>query len=232
MMGPRAAVIFSVGVGALVLVATALSVPPTLSFVSVQDRHPRATFSAPRSDSATMYIATRPDRATDGRFLDENIEDLDILTDAEIQAGSWAYESQLDPGTYYLMLRASPDFASCWIFDEARYDPACADGFSSVVPLTVPRPTSRYAASVSVLRFLKRVELRFAVTPLGDRLPYRVCYRLANKQRRCIRGAVDGFDWNSRATDTLSLTTRRLPPRTTFTWLVGGKAVAVKRVRV
>jgi hypothetical protein len=100
------------------------------------------------------------------------------------------------------------------------------------MPLTIPRPTSRYAAYVSVLRFIKRVELRLAVTPLGDRLPYRVCYRLANKQRRCLRGTVDGFDWNSRATDSLSLTTRRLPKLTTFTWIVGGKAVAVKRVRI
>jgi hypothetical protein len=100
------------------------------------------------------------------------------------------------------------------------------------VPLTVPRPTSRYAASVRIFRFIKRVELGLAVTPLGDRLPYRVCYRLVSKQRRCLRGAVDGYDWNSRATDTLSPTTRRLPRLTTFTLDRRGKTIAVKRVRV
>jgi hypothetical protein len=200
--------------------------------VGVQDRHPFATFSAPRSDSAAIYFATRPDRATDGSFFSENVEVVDLLTDAEIQAGRWEYESQVDPGTYYVMLNASPDFAICWNFDLGAYDPSCADGYSAVVPLSVPRPASRYTASATVLRFLKRVELRFRVTPLGDRLPYRVCYRLTTKQRRCLVGIVDGFSWNSGASDTLSLTTRRLPRLTTFTWYVGGKAVAVKRVRI
>jgi hypothetical protein len=48
-----------------------------------------ATFSAPRADFATIYIASRPDRATDGSFLTENIKELDILTDSEIQSGRW-----------------------------------------------------------------------------------------------------------------------------------------------
>jgi hypothetical protein len=229
----RAAVALGIGVmAALVLVATALSVPPTLSSVGVQDRHPTATFSAPRSDFATIYLATKPGRATDGAFLSENIETLDLLTDAEIQAGHWVDDSQVDPGTYYVMLRASPDFDACWRDDLGGYDPACADGYSSVVPLTVPRPASRYVASTSVLRFLKRVELRLSAVPLGDRLPYRVCYRLVNKQRRCLVGTLDGFDWNSGATDTLSLNTRGLPRVTTFTWFVGNRVVAVKRARI
>ena len=215
----------------LVFGAAALGVPPTLSSVGVQDRHPLARFSAPKSDFATIELATRPDRATDGSFLSENVKVFDLLTDSEIQAGSWVYESQVDPGTYYAMLRASPDFDACWIFDQGAYDLSCAEGYSSVVPLTVPRPTSRYTGSATVLRFLKRVELRLAVTPLGERLPYRVCYRLTTKQRRCLVGTVDGFDWNSGASDTLSVTTRRLGRVTTFTWFVGARAVAVKRVR-
>jgi hypothetical protein len=229
----RAAVALTLGViAALALVATALGVAPTLSSVGVQDRHPTATFSAPRSDFATIYVARRPDRATSGEFLSENIETSDLLTDAEIQAGRWSHESQVDPGSYYVMLHASPDFDACWVDDLGAYDPACADGYSSVVPLTIPRPTSRYVASTTVLRFLKRVELRLSAVPLGDRLPYRVCYRLATKQRRCLVGTLDGFDWNSGASDTLSLTTRRLARLTTFTWFVAGKAVAVKRVRI
>lgn len=227
------AVALAIGVvAALVLVATALGVPPTLSSVGVQDRHPIATFSAAKSDLATIQLATRPDRATDGSFLSENVEVFDLLTDAEVQSGRWVYESQVEPGTYYVMLQASPDFDACWISDQGTYDPSCADGYSAVVPLTVPRPPARYTASATVFRFLKQVELRFGVTPLGDRLPYRVCYRLTTKQRRCLVGTVDGFSWNSGASDTLSLTTRRLARLTTFTWYVAGKAVAVKRVRI
>jgi len=228
----RAAVVLAVGcIGALALVATALSVLPTLSSVGVQDRHPLATFSAPKAEFARIDVATRPDRATDGSFLNANLEVSDFLTASEIQAGRWAYESQIAPGTYYVMLLALPDADACLISEQGDYDPSCADGYSGVLPLTVPRPASRYTASARVLRALNRVELRLRVTPLGDRLRYRVCYPLANGQRRCLVGAVEGFDWNSGASDILSLTTRRLPHVTTFTWLVGGKPVAVKRVR-
>ena len=49
----RAAVALTLGViAALTLAAIALGVPPTLSSVGAQDRHPPATFSAPRADSA------------------------------------------------------------------------------------------------------------------------------------------------------------------------------------
>lgn len=103
---------------------------------------------------------------------------------------------------------------------------------SSVVPLTVPRPTARYSASVTVYRYLKQAHLRLAVRPLGDSLRYRVCYRLATKQRRCLSGSVDGYDWNSGTSDTLTVSTRRLARLTTFTWLVGTRTVASKRIRV
>ena len=229
----RAAIALAVGVmGALVLVATALSVPPTLSSVAVQDRHPLATFSAPKAEFASIDVAIRPERATDGSFLNENVEVTDFLTASEIQAGRWAYESQIAPGRYYVMLLAAPDVDACLISDQGDYDPSCADGHSAVLPLTVPRPASRYTASARVRRSLQRVDLRLRVAPLGDRLRYRVCYQLTNQQRRCLTSAVEGFDWNSGASDMLSVTTRRLPPLTTFTWLVGGKAVATRRVRI
>jgi hypothetical protein len=41
----------------LVLAADALAVPPTLSTVGQQNRHPTASFSAPRADSATIYFS-------------------------------------------------------------------------------------------------------------------------------------------------------------------------------
>ena len=227
----RAVVALGIVLVALAVVAVAYGVPPTLTSVGASDRHPFATFSAPRSDFVSMQMASKPDRATDGSFLSENVEVFDLLTDSEIQAGRWAYESQVDPGTYYVMMKASPDFDSCYIFDQGVYDPACADGYSSVVPLTVPRPASRYVATAKLLRFLKQVDLRLVVAPLGDRLPYQVCYRVG-KKRRCLRGTVDGFDWNSGASDSLSASTRGMKGLTVFTWLVAGKPVAVKRVRV
>jgi hypothetical protein len=89
-------------------------------------------------------MATRPDRASDGGFLSENIADLDFLTADEIVAGSWLYETQLDPGTYYLMLRAS-DY-------ECSEHPDCIDGYSNVLALTIPLPTLTSTGARSIVR--------------------------------------------------------------------------------
>jgi hypothetical protein len=217
---------------ALTLANPATAVPPTLSSVSHQDRHPAATFSAPRADFATIYLASKPDRATDGSFLQENIEELDILADSEVQSGRWSDESQIDPGTYWVMLRASPDFDACYIFSTGTFDPACADGLSNVLTLVVPKPAIRYAARVTAYRYLGQASLSLTATPLGERLPYRVCYRLKNRKNRCLSGLIEGYSWNASADDTRTVTTRNLASVTTFTWYVGGAKVASKRVRI
>jgi len=216
----------------LLMPADALAVPPTLSAVGQANRHPTATFSAPRADDATIYIASKPDRATDGSFLTENVKTLDILTDSELQAGRWVSESQIDPGTYWVMLHASPDFNACYIDATGTYDPACADGFSNVQTLVVPEPTSRYAASVTVYRFIHQASLRLTARPLGEDRAYRACSKLATGRTRCLTGTLNGFDWNSSATDTLTVTTRGLPRLATFSWFVSGKRVAVKRALI
>jgi hypothetical protein len=180
----------------------------------------------------TIYIATKPDRATDGRFLSENITALDSLTSSEIQTGDWKDDSQLEPGTYYVMLRADPDFGSCYIYDSGGFDPACADGFSDVVTLVVPRPAVRYTATVRTYRYLSTIDLELRATPLGEKLPYRVCYRTTTKARRCLNGTVDGYSWSSSADDSLTVRRRGLPPVTTFTWTVNGRVVATKTVRL
>jgi hypothetical protein len=217
---------------ALVGPAEAFGVPPTLSSVTVENRHPVAIFSAPRSDFAFITLASKPDRATDGSFLSENVKASDILTDFEIQSGRWMSEDQLDPGTYWAMLRASPDFGSCYIFDTGGYDPACAQGYSNVVTLVVPRPAVRYSARVTVLRFLREVQLSLTATPLGENAPYRVCGAISKRRARCVGGTLEGFSWNSDATDTVTMNTRGLPTTTTFTWYVGTAKVATRRVRV
>jgi hypothetical protein len=124
---------------ALAINGSASAAPPTLKSVDAVNRHPSATFSAPKAASATMYVATKPDRATDGAFVTQNIVTTEQLTSSEIHSGSWASNTQVHPGTYYVMLSASPDFHACYVYGRSgQYRPSCAAGYSNVVSLTVP----------------------------------------------------------------------------------------------
>jgi hypothetical protein len=212
--------------------SAASAIAPKLTAVGAQRRHPSATFSAPRAGTATIYLASRPDRASDGSFLTEDVVELDVFTDAEIQAGRWLDERQVDPGRYYVLLRAFPDLDTCYALGDGTYDPGCADGFSNMLRLVVPKPVVRYAARVSVYRYLRDVSLELRASPLGERRPYRVCYPTRARKRRCLAGTLDGFSWNAGTEDTLTASTAGLAATTTFTWYVSGKAVARKRVRV
>jgi hypothetical protein len=216
---------------ALIFAGTAGAVPPTITTVGHQDRHPFITFSAPKSDHVVVEMSTKPDRATDGEFLSENQKVFAVMTDSEIQAGRWLYGYQLDPGTYYVLIRASPDFDLCYL-SGGTYDPSCASGYSDMTTLTIPKPLTRYRAEVTREPSLKRVRLRLVASPLGENVRYRVCYTTVTKKRQCLAGTLDGYSWNSSADDTLTASTRLLPTVTTFTWTVGGKSVATKRVRV
>jgi hypothetical protein len=129
------------------------------------------------------------------------------------------------------MLNASPDFASCYL-DSGGYDPACADGFSEPLPLTVPKPKTRYSTSVTKYRFLESMDLRLVARPLGERRKYKLCYATKRVARKCLTGTLNGYDWNASARDTLSVRTPALKRTTTFTWLVDGRKVASKHVRV
>jgi hypothetical protein len=229
----RLIVALVVVIASLGFVGGALASAPVLSSVTVSaDRHPSATLSAPKADFVAIYFASKPDRATDGSFFQENIVASDILTSDEIQTGSWTYSDQLDPGTYYVMLDASPNFDLCYIVDSGTFDPSCADGYSNVVGLTVPVPPIHYKAGATVLRYLRVAYLHLRATPLGVSRPYRVCYRTQAKKKRCVSGTLDGYSWNSSASDELRISTRKLPAWTTFTWYVGSRVVAKKRVRV
>lgn len=216
----------------LVFVPSARAVPPVLLSVGSQALHPTATFSAPKSDHVVVEIATKPDRASDGEFLTENIVVFDLLADSEIQTGRWLYESQLDPGTYYVLLRASPNFDLCYQVDSGTYDPSCADGYAEMKTLTIARPPIRYAASVHRYTFLSIVDLNITAKPLGQKMPYRVCYRTVTGRRVCLGAVILGYSWTSAASDTLSVNRRNLRTVTTFTWYVEGRAVASKRARV
>jgi hypothetical protein len=220
-------------VASLVFAGGAVAAPPVLSSVTVSaDRHPSARFSAPKADGVEIYFASKPDRATDGSFFQENIVTEDFMTTEEIQAGNWTYTDQLDPGTYYVMIDASPDFNLCYIDSTGTFDPTCAEGYSNVVTLTVPVPPIRYRAGVTVFRYSRVAYLDLKATPLGVSKRYRVCYRNRAKKKRCVSGTLDGYSWNSSASDEVSVSTRKLAARTTFTWYVGSQVVAKKRVRV
>jgi hypothetical protein len=194
--------------------------PPTLFSVTQQTRHPAATFSMPGADSAWIYFATRPDRASDGSFLQENVKDSDYLTTDEIQRGSWTYEYQLDPGTYYVMMNAS-DY-DCYGL------PMCVEGYSNMLTLKVPKPQQTYRGSVNVWHYSHVADLTLRVKPLGESLPYKVCWRLKSGQRRCVGGKVDGYSWNAAADDQVSVRLRGMKNRTTFAWYVRGRKVAAR----
>jgi hypothetical protein len=165
----RAALAGGLFVVALTLAAWAAAVPPSLLSVSVQNRHPGANFSAPRAEFGTIYFSSKPDRSTDGSFLSENVKLVEVLTDSELQSGRWVSETQLDPGTYWALIRVSPDFSACWNVDAGAYDPACADGFSNVATLVVPKPRVRYSSRATVFRFIRRALLELRAAPLGEK---------------------------------------------------------------
>jgi hypothetical protein len=216
---------------ALAFAGTANAVPPEINGLGHQDRHPRATIAAPRAAMVTIYIASKPDQGSDGRFFSENVEEIDFLTDSEIQTGVWLSEEQLDPGTHYVMLNASADFGSCYISSTGTYDPACADGNSAVVRLVVPKPPSRYSTNFRRYSALGQLSLVLRATRLGENQAYRLCYRLRTRRRVCLRGTLNGFDWNRSAKDSLTVSTRRLARRTAFTWYVGKRRIAARKVR-
>jgi hypothetical protein len=222
-LGLREAYLVAV-VGSLAFASAAGAATPTLSSVGDQNRHATATFSAPGADDATIYFATKPDRATDGHFLEENVKHLALLTADEIQAGRWLDSAQLDPGRYYVLLRAS-DY-------ECLGDPNCMSGFSDMLTLAVPKPVPRYRGNVHAYKYLSTVRLAFRVAPLGERARYRVCWKLVTGRRRCVRQTVSGYSWNSPAEDDVTVRKRGMPTVVTFAWYVDGRKVVSKRARI
>jgi hypothetical protein len=219
----RLAVAIVAAAAALTVVGAANAAPPALLTVGQQNRHASATFSAPGADLATIYVASKPDLASGGGFLEENIKRIDFLTADEIQRGAWLDAEQLDPGLYYVMLRVS-DY-------ECPRNPNCTQGYSSIVPLAVPRPRSRYSARVfAVFRRSSVMYLQLTVSPLGERLPYRVCWRLKNKRRTCLSRTLNGFSWNRSVTDIPRIRMRGMGGRTRFSWYVRGRRVAAQTV--
>jgi hypothetical protein len=228
----------------LTAAAPALAVPPAITAVGQQDRHPTVTFSAPRADSVSIYIASRPDRATDGSFLQENVVETGFLADNEIQSGWWLDSSQIDPGSYFVMVRASRDYDGCVSIDPNTFDsvtdPLCADGFSAVMPLTVPTPKTTYTVKTQLLRSIRVLYLTLRGDPLGVDVPYQLCWRQPTGKKktlkkRCVKAMLDGYSWNGDATDMLRVNTKGMARRTKFTWSTrgeGSKVLLSKTIKV
>ena len=152
------------------------------------------------------------------------------LTDSEIQSGKWLDSSQIDPGAYVVMLEASPH-DGCVSYDPNTLDrithPACADGFSSVVQLTVPTPTTKYTVKTDVLRNIRVLYLTLTGKPLGVDLPYRVCWKRPTGgkktlKKKCVSATLSGYSWSSDATDLVRISTEGMRRRTKFTWYTRG----------
>ncbi len=187
-------------------------------------------FSAPRASALTAYFASKPDRTPDGSFLQQNVRETGILAPANIQSGTWIDPNRVDPGTYYVMLKADANFDACYV--GPGLDPACADGFSNVLTLIVDKPAIRYAVEVNAYRKIGVARLIVTASPMGEKTSYRVCYRTPKKARRCVAGALDGYSWDRPVQSALYVRTDLLATFTTFTWYVGGKKVGEKRARI
>jgi hypothetical protein len=97
-----------------------------------------------------------------------------------------------------------------------------------MLTLNVPKPPKTYRGSVEVLHYVHIVSLTLHVTPLGEKLPYKVCWRLKTKRLRCVSGSVNGYSWNSSAEGELSVRLRGMGTQTTFVWYVRSRKVAAK----
>jgi hypothetical protein len=128
-----------------------------------------------------------------------------------------------------MMLRAEPDIELCPLVAGAR-DPACASGFSEVLPLEIPTPAIRFRTGL--YRLTNAIDLTLTATPLGERLPYQVCYRNRLQLKRCKPGVLYGTDWETAEDDTITIRTANLPRTATFTWHAGGEVIATRRVRI
>jgi hypothetical protein len=197
---------------------------PTLVSVGHERMHPTASLSAPGATDVTVYISSRPDRATDGHFLSENSADIDFLTADEVATGRWMDADQLKPGTYWVMLSAStfpcPEGTDC------------VEGFSNVLELRIAKPKQRFKARIK-RGYIGTFELK--ITPAGETVPYKLCWNAA-KGRKCKTGSVLGTDWNDSASDPIFLAVDDLKlghrTKVTFKWYVRGKRVAKKTVRI
>ena len=114
---------------AAVAASPALGAPPMLQSVGQINAHPTATWTLPSGvQSRVAEVATKPDTSSDGYFFNENVKAFDTLDDGQT---TWVYNSQLDPGTYYVHIGGfDPNCQACPVRE-----------FSAIKTLTITAPT-------------------------------------------------------------------------------------------
>ena len=208
---------------------------PMLVSVGQQNGHPQATFGPLYGvDSLNVLIATKPDRGSDGNFLQENTlyGHSGFLTDREIAFRSWRSESRLEPRA---LLRHGSQLEPRLLDDlgsELQWRPlqhlgrAHADGSEAgaeaEVSDTRERPALHRRRVPDHERVAARRRCEAALPGLLD--------SVAGKP--LPRSTVSGHSWYSPASDFLSVSLRKMRKLTTFTWYVDGRVVSVKRVRI
>ena len=133
------------------------------------------------------------------------------------------------------MLDATRDFTSCESYDanfNEVIDPSCADGFSTVVPLTVPRPKTKYRVKTMLLKYIRIAYLTLTAKPLGVKVPYQVCWKRPTGRKKtlrtkCVKATLSGYSWSDDASDLLRISTKGMSRRTRFTWYTRGSSPKV-----
>jgi hypothetical protein len=222
---------------ALVFVSPAVAAPPVLTSVSHVNRHPSAAWTLPPGvKSELAEVATSPATSTDGYFFSENVKAFDTLEETQT---NWVYNSQLDPGTYYVHVGGLDE--PCFFAGQCP-----VREFSQIMTLEIaaPPPPPRYEASVRSIHpnavvgggtypgDTVKVRFRNANAPAGSAQSYRVCNttgsgRIVCRNRRIIARSWDGF--RLRVTRALIGSRRQY---IAFTWRVEGRVVARKRIKV
>jgi hypothetical protein len=175
----------SVGGAALALASTAAAAqPPRLLTVEQQGRYTKATFSAPGADELDIDFAAKPDRDTDGSFLEGNLEYTDDLERDEIESGTWRDET-IEPDTYYVMLNA---------WDDCADKPSCTEGYSNILKLVVPKPKPAHRGSLTGLSYsqIGSLTLQVLATVTGGAVVAYLTWYLVGELLPAFEGFASG----------------------------------------
>jgi hypothetical protein len=247
-MRRRLATALVVGVAAFVFASPAIAAPPVLTSVRHIDRHPAATWILPPGVTAQVAeVATSPATSTDGYFFSENVKAFDIL---ERTQTNWVYNSQLDPGVYYVHIAALDEpcfFAG--LCPVREFTQIATLVIEAPPPPPPPAPRPRYEGSVrsihpgairlsgnwTYLGDTVRVRFRNAKARARDGQRYRVCYthnrRLICKNRTILGRAGDA--WRLRITPSMAgYRAGRVRRYLEFSWRIERRIVARKRIRI
>jgi hypothetical protein len=179
----------------------------------------------------SVQVAAGWRSSTDGYFFQENVKAFDLLEGSQT---NWVYNSQLDPGVYYVYVAGLDEpcfFAGLCPVRE----------FTQVATLVIelpppPPPRPRYEASVRTIhpRAIKlsgnwtylgdtlRVRFRNASARPGDGRLYQVCYT-HGRRLACRNGRIFGRLWDAwrlQVTPAAFAATSNSPGESTDGWLL------------